>query len=306
MLGAVLEPPWDLHRLRGRRVDLAVEEGLGRGDREREVRARDDVDTGCATAAREALPLALPEHDDRSRRDDGELLDRDLLARLAEHVGVLERNVREHDDPGREDVRRVEPSSQPGLDDRDVDSLLGELGKGRRGDHLELRRPRGVGLDAGKRRGDVGVGSVDLDPLRPAPHVRRDVRARAKARVTEKRRGHQRRRGLPVRPDDVNRRVGELGVAEGGEQFPHATEAELLGPRREALEPPERVVSRRGPRAHGGTARASPAPPRRRPPGPSRRSARSRASLPNGRSPSSAAPAPPRPRGRRSAQSARA
>ena len=152
---------------------------------------------------------------------------------------------------------------------------------------------------------DVGVGAVDLDPLGPTAHVRRDVRADTKPRVTEERRRHQRRRGLPVRADDVDRRVRELRVAERGEQFSHAPEPELLGPRREALEPPERVVSRRGPRAHGGTARASPAPPRRRPPGPSRRSARSRASPRNGRSPSSAAPARPRPHGRRSAQSAR-
>ncbi len=68
MLGAALEPAGHADGLGGRGVDLAVEERLGGSDGQREVRARHDVDAGCARCPREALPLRLAEHDDRSLR----------------------------------------------------------------------------------------------------------------------------------------------------------------------------------------------------------------------------------------------
>ena len=49
-------------------------------------------------------------------------------------------DVRQHDDPRVEHVRRVVAAAEPGLDDGDVDLLRGELGKGRGGQHLELGR----------------------------------------------------------------------------------------------------------------------------------------------------------------------
>ncbi len=56
--------------------------------------------------------------------DNSELLDRDFLDRVAEHVGVLEPDVREQDDARADDVRGVVPAAEPGLDDRDVDACL--------------------------------------------------------------------------------------------------------------------------------------------------------------------------------------
>ena len=47
---------------------------------------------------------------------------RDLLPRVAEDVGVLEADVRQQDDGRVEDVRRVEPAAEPGLDDGCVDA----------------------------------------------------------------------------------------------------------------------------------------------------------------------------------------
>ena len=62
---------------------------------------------------------------------------RDLLRRVAEHLRVLEGDIREQDDRRVDDVRRIEPPSEPGLHDCRVHSLLGELGqRGRR------QRPR--------------------------------------------------------------------------------------------------------------------------------------------------------------------
>ena len=46
-------------------------------------------------------PLVVGQDDGRSRSRDGELLARDLLARVAEHVGVLERDVRQAGRPAR-------------------------------------------------------------------------------------------------------------------------------------------------------------------------------------------------------------
>ena len=43
---------------------------------------------------------------------------------VAEHVGVLEPDVREQDDVRAEHVRRVEAPAEPGLDDGDVDSRV--------------------------------------------------------------------------------------------------------------------------------------------------------------------------------------
>ena len=70
---------------------------------------------------------------------------------------------------------------RPASTTADVDLARGELGERRRREHLELRRARGVRPDARERRLEVGVAPVDLDPLGPAAHVRRDVGARRAA-----------------------------------------------------------------------------------------------------------------------------
>ena len=101
----MLEPARERDVLRGVRVDGAAEKRLGRGDREREVAARRDDDL----AALDERPShsGSAENHCRPRPDDGELLGGDRLPRVAEHVHVVERDVREHDDARVEDVRRV-------------------------------------------------------------------------------------------------------------------------------------------------------------------------------------------------------
>ena len=69
-----------------------------------------------------------------------QLLLRDLLRRVAEHLGVLERDVREQHDRRVDDVRRVEPPAEARLDDGHVHSVLGELGQRGGCQHLELGR----------------------------------------------------------------------------------------------------------------------------------------------------------------------
>jgi hypothetical protein len=90
-----------------------------------------------------------------------------------------------------------------------------------------------VRTNAREHRFQVGVAPVDLDPLRPAADVRRDVRADTQALSSQQCRREERRRRLAVRADDVDRRVVALRVAEVGEQPLDPREAEVLRPRRE-------------------------------------------------------------------------
>ena len=233
-----------------------------------EVRARQHVDARGAERARVRRPLGLAEHDDRAGPDHRELLGRDRLTRRAEDVGVVERDVRQHDDRRVEHVRRVVAPAEPRLDHGHVDLARRELGQRGRREHLELRRALRVRANARERALEVGVLAVDLDPLGPAAHVRRDVRADAQAGGAEQRRAHERGRGLAVRADDVDRREPRLRLSERGEQRAHAAEAELLRPGRERLEPGDVGVAEVG-GGHSGEVwrcRAASARPARRSP----------------------------------------
>ena len=95
--------------------------------------------------------------------DNGELLDRNLLDRVAEHVGVLEPDVRQVHDARTEDVRRVEPAAQPRLDDRGVDAVRREL--------RECRRACSASIDAGRARAfddEVATNRSPSDARKPS------------------------------------------------------------------------------------------------------------------------------------------
>ena len=180
------------------------------------------------------------EDDDRALLRDGELLARDGLDGVAEHVRVVEPDVREQHDASAEDVRRVEPAPEPRLDDRRVHARVRE-GRERGGrDDLELGRADalGCGTDERHRLLEVRLGAVDPDPLAPARHVRRDGRADREPLGEEELLDRDRRRRLPVRAHDVDRGVRLLRVAELGEERAHPLEPEAFaGPGRERVEP---------------------------------------------------------------------
>jgi hypothetical protein len=157
---------------------------------------------------------------------------------------VIQGDVGEHLHRGAEDVRRVEPPAEPRLDDGDVHLRLGEGGERGRRQHLELRRPKPLpgrpdALDGGL---EVDGRAVDVDALAPAGDVRRRVGARPQPGAGHQRAGHPRRRRLPVRADDVNRRVAALRVAEVTQQRLHSLQSELLRPRRERGDPRGRAI----------------------------------------------------------------
>ena len=168
-----------------------------------------------------------------------------------------------------------------------------EREQGRRGQGFELRglESHGLGPDPTQRALEVRLGVPDPDALAPAADVRRDVRADVQPGVGEERLRHARRRRLAVRADDVHRRVGELRVAELGEQRAHPLEPEAVRrPRAERGDP----VSCGSSQARAGSARACRARPARRPRARSRRTARSTASSRCARSRPRVARSPPR------------
>ena len=116
-------------------------------------------------------------HDDGTRLDDGELFGGDRLACRAEHFGVLQGDIRDHLNRRTEDVRRIVPPAEPGLDDGHVDAGCRKFGQGRSGEDLELRRldTLGFGADAFDRRFEVSLFPAHADPLAPTAHVWRHV-----------------------------------------------------------------------------------------------------------------------------------
>ena len=214
-------------------LDLPAEERLGRFA----WASVDDLDL-----ARHELLVRVVRRDNHScGMSNREFLPRDLLVRLAEHLGVLQRHVREQNDLSVDDVGRIEPPAETRLDDGHVHSLLRELEQGSRGQDLELRRPELLRGTANPRDGPLEAGLITIQPLVPAGDVRRRVRANAKTLAPQQLGDRAGGGRLPVRADDVNRGIRVLRIAEAREQRPHPVEAELLGPRAERGDPGRRV-----------------------------------------------------------------
>ncbi len=160
----------------------ALEPAGKRDDRPRCDRVADERLGGLAGAAEHDLPgrhegregVVRQHHYRVVIMDNGELLLRDLLQRVAEHVGVLEPHVREQDDARAQDVGGVVPAAEAGLDDGGVDSGLGECRERSGGEHFELGGGDllGSGAHTAQRLLQVRLAPVDPDPLR-----RRSARA---------------------------------------------------------------------------------------------------------------------------------
>ena len=174
--------------------------------------------------------------------DDRELLDGDLLPRLAELRGVLEADVGQHDDrlrggrSSRRAARRARPRRPP---------------RRRPAPRTRRARPRSAPRTGSRRRARPPAARA-RPPARTPPRRCRAARAsptRA-ARCSAPTRSPSARRSaavsrvvvdLPFVPTTWIDGIGELRVAELGEQRAHPVEPELLGPRRERRDP----VSRR-------------------------------------------------------------
>ncbi len=85
---------------------------------------------------------------------------------------MLEADVRQQDDGCVDDVRRVEASAEPCLDDRRADAAVGEVREGGCRQRLELRRVYGFGRAADRGDGTLERLGIGVEALMPAAHVR--------------------------------------------------------------------------------------------------------------------------------------
>ena len=194
--------------------------------------------TGSACSATRRAPLVVGQDDRRAGLDDGELLARDLLARVAEDVGVLETRR----SSARRRARRATfvASSRPP----------------RPASTTATSTPRSAKSASAAA---VSASNCVAPPPRPPARTRATARSNDSGSVSrrscqpltcgdvyaptsspsraQQRRDRARRRRLAVRADDVDRRERALRIAERVEERAHPVEPELLGPRRERSRP---------------------------------------------------------------------
>ena len=208
-----------------------------------------------APGERARTPFGSRKHDDRSRpATTASFSARDRLARLAEHVGVLER--RRSSAGRRARARTFVASSRP---PRPASTTATSTPRAANSANAAAVRPsRTASRLRARPRAARARAPPRSRPRSPSTRIRSAqprtcgemVRADARALGAQQRLDRPRRRRLAVRADDVDRRIGELRVAERGEQRPHPPEPELLRPRRQRLEPggvslPQRASSSR-------------------------------------------------------------
>jgi len=160
-------------------VDRASQECLDSRNCEREIAVARHDDPPCTRGTHLLLPLRLAQDGKALSAQDRELLGGDLLPRAAEHIGVLERHIREDDDGGIKDVVRVVATAETRLHHRDIDLRFREREQRSRGHDLELCRGARMRSYPRDRRLEVRLRSGDTNPLAPASNVRRQIRAHA-------------------------------------------------------------------------------------------------------------------------------
>ena len=95
--------------------------------------------------------VLIADDDGCSGFDDAGLFASDVRARRAKDLDVVELHVGDHRNDAVRHVRRVIPSTEPNLDDRDVDGDVGEIGEPGRSDQLEPSRRNSLGVAAVRR-----------------------------------------------------------------------------------------------------------------------------------------------------------
>jgi hypothetical protein len=197
-----------LPRHRGAHLDRVPEQDLGGGER------------------------LLRQHRGRAGLDDTGLLPRDLLQRVAEQPGVIDRDRGDDRHHAVGDVGAVEPAAHADLEHDHVDRRVGEDREGHPGQHLEeghrgrvpfVHQPH-VREDLLVRRYEpLGVNrrAVDTDPLPDRHQVRAGEPAGPQAAAAQQRIDHPGRRRLAVGTRHVDDGARALRIAEQPDELGH-------------------------------------------------------------------------------------
>src|SRR5690606_13509336 len=214
------------------------------------------------------LQRLLRQHRDRLRLDDPRLLPGDGLQRVAQVAGVVEADRGDHGDGAVRHVRGVPRAAHARLDHRDVDRRVRERRVRHRGEDLEERQPLRVlaadELDVGQhvpeRLGEALLAErlpVDRDPLPQRGQLGAGEHPRAQPALAQQRLDEPCGARLPVRPGDVDHRVGAVRLAEDVDQIPDPVERGVdvpLDPAGHDRGDGAAVVGRLGFLAHGHRA----------------------------------------------------
>ena len=165
-----------------------------------------------------------PGHGPIATLDDRRLLTRDRRDRVAEPGHVVKGDIRDRRDAAVPRMRSVEPPAQAHLDERDVDTFLGEPAEEHGREQLELGRRPVSTLDTISSRQDlaneprerhrVDRPAVDLQPLAVADEVRLGGGPDPDPGRTQRGSGEGQHAALAVRAADKRPPQLELRIAE--------------------------------------------------------------------------------------------
>ena len=217
---------------------------FARRERPRARRVRDLVDRDAHVGLHRA------EDDlDASLRDAG-LLARDLDERRAEPVGVIEGDARDCCRAWRRnDVRRVEASAEPDLEDGDVDVRFAEgdeRGERERLEEAEVGRAIEDAAHERRERRVVERRAVDANALGETAQVRRRVEAGPLSGRARDPLDHRAGRSFAVGPRDVHRFERTFRVPEPNACILHRLQAEAHSERNACVQIDEGAGERRG------------------------------------------------------------
>ena len=171
----------------------------------------------------ETLGMELPDDHGRVGLDDACFLESDLGNRVAQHLGVLQRDVGYDGEQGTEHVGAVESPAQAHFHDGHIYLLLGKIVEGQRGGHLEKRGLQLVelGLEPSEELHDCLLGNhlaVNADALAEVHEMGRGEQAGFQAAFLTVG-GHQvGHRPLAVGAGNVHGLQPPLGIAHNGKQ----------------------------------------------------------------------------------------
>ena len=166
--------------------------------------------------------------------DNATLLTCNLWQRVAQQRRMVEPHVGDDAQGRDDDIRSVEASTEPRLNNRHLDIALCEVVEGQGGSHLEEGEVAllHILLIFIYEVGDLLLGyhlAIDTDTLTEVAQVRRGIESRLVSRLLQYRSEHIRYRALAVGAGNVDDKVVTLWIAELAAKLRHTLQSGLVG-----------------------------------------------------------------------------